>query len=97
MYQFIVSLRGGCVGIKRKDILFFKVCVPKVGIAGNNGIKDGSGIGLPEDLQGRFAVYGRIAHGEEEPSKLDIRVEILSDFFDGFADLDNRIKLKVPG
>ena len=73
------------------------MCVAKVSIPGNNRIKNSSGVGLSEDLQRCLAVHSRVTHRKEKPGKLDSGIEIPLHLFDGFADLDNGIKFKIPG
>lgn len=49
-YQFFIGECGFSTGIKRKDILFLKVGIAQVCVAGNDGFEDLLCIGLPEDL-----------------------------------------------
>ena len=67
----------------RKNILLLKMGVPKISVSGHNRIKDCAGVGLPKNLERRFAVDCRIAHGKEESRKLQIGIKVFLDLING--------------
>jgi hypothetical protein len=83
------------VWIELKDILPIEVRIPKVGVAWDDRRQDVVGVGLPQDLQGRLTVDGRITHGEEETDQLQGGIKELLYLMDRPRDLDDRVELKV--
>ena len=69
--------------------------VADVGVARDDRLEHGVGVGLAQDAQRGLGVDGGVRHGVEEAGQRDLGVEVLAHFLDGLADLDDGVQLEV--
>src|SRR5215213_10100114 len=95
--QFVICLGRFCSGTIAKNVLLLEMGVTNINIAGNNGMKHFSGIGLPQNLEAGCGVNRGVTHRKEKAQDVKLWIIVLAHLVNGFTNLNNTIKLKIAG
>ena len=88
---------GFGVWIETENILLVEVGVSQVCVPRDDRLDDFACVGLAEDFQAGRAIYGWVAHGEQEPQEFQARIEELPDFAHCFVQLHDAVQFEVTG